>query len=176
MSGRALSRPNLLARATALLARFRRARPEARDGGILHRRARRGAADRNSRLLRRGRARLRHLFQRGQAASCSACPRQTLAAHGAVSEPTARAMARGRAEGLARRRRRQHHRRRRPRRRQRGKTGRPRAFRLRGPGRTARRASSGGSAISGAAGVRRAALEQALALLGEAVATPRRRR
>ena len=42
-------------------------RTEDRDGGILHRRPRRGAADGNRRLVRRGRARLRHLFERGQA-------------------------------------------------------------------------------------------------------------
>ncbi len=37
-----------------------------RDGRILHRRARRGGADRDRRLLRRGRPQLRDLFERGE--------------------------------------------------------------------------------------------------------------
>ena len=55
-----------------------RAQMDGRDGGILHRRAGRGRAHRNRRLVRRGRPRLRHLFQRRQDGACSACRRQRL--------------------------------------------------------------------------------------------------
>ena len=59
-------------------------------------------------LVRRGRPRLRHLLQRGQAARCSACRPSTLKRFGAVSRETAEAMARG---ALAHRRRRSRRRR-----------------------------------------------------------------
>ena len=58
-------------------------------------------------------------------------PASTLARYGAVSEETARAMAEGALESLARRRRGQRHRRRRAGRRDGGEAGRPRPFRLR---------------------------------------------
>ena len=66
-------------------------------------------------------------------------PAATLEAHGAVSEATARAMARGRPRSFARASRGQHHRRRRPGGWNRRKAGRPRAFRLRRAGRGVRR-------------------------------------
>ena len=56
----------LVGEAEALLAACRAEGPEARDGRVLHRRPDRRDPDRGRRLVGRLRARLRHLFQRGE--------------------------------------------------------------------------------------------------------------
>ena len=83
------------ASAARLLELCRRKKLTDRDRGILHRRPRRRDADRNPRLVRRGRPRLRHLHATRPSRRCSAFPPATLDDFGAVSRETAEAMAKG---------------------------------------------------------------------------------
>ena len=87
--------PETLALAKPVLDACRARGWHARDRRILHRRPGCRGADRDRRLVRRRRARLCDLFERGQDRNCSGVPRATIAAHGAVSAETAAAMARG---------------------------------------------------------------------------------
>ena len=96
-------------------------------GGVLHRRAAGRPADRAARVVGLGARRGRPPTRTRPRSSCSACPADVLAEHGAVSPEVARRPGRGRPGAVRRRRRGRDHRHRRPGRRDGGEAGRHRA-------------------------------------------------